>query len=64
MKPDVRGDILRDFYEISRIGKFRETENRLVVSRAEGIGNSCLMGTVFLKSDNGDGCVILYTIKG
>ena len=38
-------------YELSRIGKLRETENRLEVirdQREERMGNYCLMGTEFV----------------
>ena len=35
-KPDTRGHTLCDFYEMSRLGKSTETENRLVISRSWG----------------------------
>ena len=41
------------FYEISKRGKFIETESRLVVTRVLGekrMGNYCLMFTEFLSA--------------
>lgn len=56
-KSDTKGKILQwvPLHKISRVDKFIETENKLVVPRGweeRGMGSYCFMGTEFLFGGN------------
>lgn len=41
-------------YELTRVNKFKETENRMVATRGwrtQGMGNYCLRGTISVMGD-------------